>query len=545
MEIEEKLKSKLLKILKEISDDVSLSDIEISKSDSRIHGDFTTNICLKCSKRFHKSPIEIGEYISKEFKDDEVNKVEVVKPGFLNFYLGMNYWSKIIKNILSLGSNYGCLKVGEGLKVNIEYVSANPTGYLHVGHARGAAIGDCLSRIYTKAGYDVTREYYINDAGSQMDHLAVSIMVRYENLFTNKLKMPEDGYYGPEIIKVAEDIKNKFGDKYLKNCESHLQFFKEYGGNYLLDQIKEDLKNFRVLQDVYTSELSIRNKGMIEKVLKKIEPFTYKKDGAIYLNTTKDGDDKDRVIVKSDGSYTYLLPDIAYHDDKFNRGFDLLIDLFGADHHGYIDRLKSSQKDLGHDPDKLKISLVQIVRLIKDGEEVKMSKRTGNAISLRELVEEVGVDSCRYFFVSRAKDSHLDFDLDLAKKIGVENPVFYAQYTHARLCSILNNGEKDYKIDSNIDLLTSCVERDLLILLKEYPSSILEAVKEIEPYKITFYIDKICKSINEFYSKCKVLDKENPKLTSQRLALVKALQIVLSDALNLIGVSALTHMESK
>lgn len=544
MDIQQKIKDELKRVIVKLGGEVEDKEIVLSPSDTREHGDYASNLAMRKAKVFHKNSMDLANDIIAEFSLDGVDHIEACRPGFLNFFLKQDELGSIIKTIVSNPEHYGELDMGKGIKVDIEYVSANPTGTLHLGHARGAALGDCLARLYKKAGYDVTREYYVNDAGVQMDHLAESLMVRYLEEFSQDAKMPEDGYHGPEIIALAKELKEKVGDSYLADPESHLEDFKRFGGMKLLDAIKKDLHDFRVDQDVYTSEKAIRQRGDVEKVLQQLKPFCYEQDGALWLNTTKDGDDKDRVLVKSDGNYTYLLPDIAYHNDKFNRGFDLLIDLFGADHHGYIARLKSSQKDLGHNPDALHVSLVQMVRLFKNGEEFKMSKRTGNAISMKELVEEVGVDAVRYFFVSRSGTSHLDFDIDLAKTLGSENPVYYAQYTHARLCGIMNNAKDFYPIDYSSSLLVSESEKNLLILLKGYSDVIKSATIENEPYKVTNYIHTLAQSINEFYTKCRVIDSQNVELTKERLGLVEACKDVLASALDLIAVSAPERMVS-
>ncbi len=544
MDIQQKIKEELKRVIVKLGGEVEDKEIVLSPSDTREHGDYASNLAMRKAKTFHKNPMDLANDIIADFSLDGVDHIEACKPGFLNFFLKQDELGSIIKTIVKDPEHYGDLDIGKGIKVDIEYVSANPTGTLHLGHARGAALGDCLARLYKKSGYDVTREYYVNDAGVQMDHLAESLMVRYLQEFGRDVRLPEDGYHGPEIINLAKELKEKVGDSYLSDPESHLNDFKQFGGMKLLDAIKKDLHDFRVDQDVYTSEKAIRERGDVEKVLETLRPYCYEQDGAIWLNTTKDGDDKDRVLVKSDGNYTYLLPDIAYHNDKFNRGFDLLIDLFGADHHGYIMRLKSSQKDLGHNPDALQVSLVQMVRLFKNGEEFKMSKRTGNAISMKELVEEVGVDAVRYFFVSRSGTSHLDFDIDLAKTLGSENPVYYAQYTHARLCGIMNNAKDLYPIDYSSTLLVSESEKNLLILLKGYSDAIKSATLENEPYKITNYIHTLAQSINEFYTKCRVIDSQNPELTKERLGLVEACKDVLASALNLIAVDAPVRMVS-
>lgn len=544
MDIQQQIKEKIVELFKKHQVELKIEEVQLTPSDNRSHGDYASNIALRKGKSLGMKPFDLASDIANNFSLPGVIKVEAVMPGFLNFFLAVDELGAIIKTIYDEKEQYGNLTYGANKKIDIEYVSANPTGYLHLGHARGAALGDALARIYKKAGFDVTREYYVNDAGNQITNLGKSLMVRYLELFNIEREFPEDGYHGEEIITIAKKLKAEVGDSYVADPDSHLEEFKSFGSKELLEQIKRDLHEFRVDQDVYTSEKAIRARGDIERVLEKLKPYCYMKDGALFLNTTKDGDDKDRVLVKSDGSYTYLLPDIAYHADKFARGFDYCLDLFGADHHGYICRLKSSISDLGYDSSKLTVALVQMVRLFKDGQEFKMSKRTGNAISMKELVEEVGVDSARYFFVSRSANSHLDFDIDLAKKLGAENPVYYAQYTHARLCGILNNGAKFFPLSLKADRLTTDSEKNLLLSLKDYPNQILAACKENEPFKITNYIHSLAVYVNEFYTKNRVLDDKDVELSNQRLGLVKACQLVLKDALNLIGVSAPERMVS-
>ena len=544
MDIQEQIKQELKRVMSVLGQEVSDAEIVLSPSNTREHGDYASNLAMRKAKAFQLPPMEVATKIISEFSLPGVDHIEACKPGFLNFFLKQDELGSIIKKIVTEKEHYGDLEIGKGIKVNIEYVSANPTGTLHLGHARGAALGDCLARLYKKSGYDVTREYYVNDAGVQIDHLADSLKARYLQEFGIECDVPDDGYHGPEITALAKELKEKVGDAYVKDIDAHTEDFKDFGKARLLDAIKEDLHQFRVDQDVYTSEKEIRDRGDVEKVLEQLRPFCYEKEGALWLDTTKDGDDKDRVLIKSDGNYTYLLPDIAYHNDKFNRGFDLLIDLFGADHHGYIARLKSSQKDLGHNPDALNVTLVQMVRLFKDGQEFKMSKRTGNAITMKELIEEVGVDAVRYFFVSRSGTSHLDFDIDLAKTLGSENPVYYAQYTHARLCGILNNAKAFFPLDYACSSLTTDTEKDLLILLKDYPNVIKAATLEMEPYKVTNYIHTLSQTINEFYTKCRVIDDQNVILTKERLGLVEACRDVLASALSLIAVSSPERMVS-
>jgi arginyl-tRNA synthetase len=539
MTIEEKIKTGLSEALQKIGVSFKTEDIVVERSKSKEHGDYATNLALRLAGMLHDKPFNVADKIIAAFSIPEVSKVEKAGPGFINFFLNQASIDSIIGKIIAEGNNYGQLDYGKKEKTLLEYVSANPTGALHLGHARGAAIGDCLYRILSKCGYDVTREYYVNDAGNQVNNLGRSLKARYLQALGMKAEVPEDGYHGPDIIAFAEELKKEGGDSYK---DKELSFFVTNGIKMALDNIKKDLKEFRVEFDVFSSEKAIREAGKVEEVIKLLEPNCYKKDGAVFLNTTKDGDDKDRVIIKKDGAYTYLLPDIAYHKNKFDRGYSWLIDLLGADHHGYIARIKSAEKSLGYNPDKLSIDLVQMVRLFKDGQEYKMSKRTGNAISLKELCEEVGVDGVRFFFVSRANSQHLDFNIDLAKTLGSNNPVYYCQYAYARLTSILETAQGKFEIDQSGKGLTDDSELTLMKKLEAFSNVVLDSGLTLSPYKITIYVRELASCVNDFYTKCRILDPDNPSLTSARLGLAKAAQIVLKDGLDLIGVSAPEHM---
>lgn len=542
MTIKEKIADKLSKILSEMGADTPAGEIEISNTKNSNFGDFASNIAMKLTRKLHKSPLVIADEIIQKFELEEIEKAAKAGPGFINFYLKNETAQEIIKKVIDAKGDFGQINIGKGEKTMLEYVSANPTGALHLGHARGAAVGDCNARLLKKCGYDVLREYYINDAGSQVYKLARSIRARYLQKNGIEAEVPEDGYHGKDIVAFAEEIVDKEGNKYLEDSEENLEFFRKKGIELALGGIKKDLHEFRVDFDHFSSEKDIRDAGEIDKVLDELKPYCYKKDGALFLNTTKDGDDKDRVIIKTDGSYTYLLPDIAYHKNKFDRGYTWLIDLFGADHHGYISRIKSSVKSLGYNPDKLDVELVQMVRLFKDGKEYKMSKRTGNAVSLKELIEEVGVDAVRFFFVSRAASQHLDFNLDLAKTMGTVNPVYYCQYAHARLSAILEMGQTKYNIDYSGDRLVEKSELQLMKKIASFPSVVSEAGLTLSPYKITIYVRELASLINEFYTKCRVLDPENRELTESRLGLCLAAKNVIKEGLDLIGVSAPEHM---
>ena len=448
--------------------------------------------------------------------------------------------TNIITTIINKGHEYGSQDKYKDVKVDVEYVSVNPTGDIHPGHARGAAVGDSLTRMMKKMGYQVTREYYVNDAGNQIDNLGKSIYVRYHELFNVNMPMPEDGYHAKDIYDIAQAIKDVDNDKYLNMpYEECKDFFKEYGTKFELEKLKKDLELYRVSFDVWTSEKTLYSRGLVQQALAKLKEndMLYEADGATWLKTKQYNDDKDRVIIKSDGSYTYLTPDIAYHLDKFNRDHEYLIDILGADHHGYVPRLKAAIQALGYKPENLDAIIVQMVRLIKDGEEFKLSKRSGKAIALRDIIEEAGVDATRYFFVSKAPNTQMDFDIDMAVKQSNDNPVYYVQYAHARMSSILKN-DIQYEILDSYNLLKEDKEISLLKHLNIFPDTIAECVEFKEPHRMCNYLYKLAQLFHSFYNDCKVIDKDNIELTKQRLALVKACQIVLSNGLELIGVSA-------
>lgn len=538
LDIETSLKTTIQNALKKLGVEIALESIVIERSKDKAHGDYATTVAMTQARNLHKAPALIAKDIVANIHEDFIENIEIAGPGFINFFIKSDSLSSIIKTIVVEGDKYGEAKEKHKEKINVEFVSANPTGTLHLGHARGAAIGDTICRLYEKAGYNVTREYYVNDAGVQINHLADSLIVRYhEVLGDNSRVLPDDGYHSKDLIEVAKKMVEEVGDKYLVDSEEGYNYFKRRGTKFLLDKLCDDLTDFRVKFDVFSSELDIRNAGKVEEVLDLLKKYEYNEENALFLRTTDFTDDKDRVLIKSDGSYTYLLPDIAYHKNKFDRGYDVLIDVLGADHHGYIERMKSSMAMLGYNPDALNIELIQMVRLFKDGEEYKMSKRTGNAVGMKELCDEVGTDAVRYFFISRAASSHLDFDLDLAGKMESSNPVYYAQYAHARLSQVLEKG-KDIALDYDGKLLKEEKELNLLKIISDFPKEVATGAKERAPYKITNYIQKLATSIHEFYSECRIYDESNLELTSSRLALAKASKIVMKNALEVIGVSA-------
>ena len=539
MDIIENLKLKLQSALSTLGQEVSLNEIVIEKSKDETHGDYASNVAMKFARLFAKAPRDVAMMLIEKIDMDGIGKVEIAGPGFINFFMKHDSLQAFVGKIINEEDNYGRLEKNN-LKVNIEFVSANPTGLLHVGTARGAAIGDSISRILEFAGYDVTREYYINDAGSQITNLALSIQARYQNLFGLPGEIPADGYAGQDISDIAQAIKDEIGDAALKMVDP-VSYFKEKGMKIELDRIIKDLEIFRVKFDVFSSEKAIRSNNAIEKEIEFLKKYTYTQDNALYLKTTAFVDDKDRVIQKSNGDYTYFMPDICYHVNKLSRGFDKIIDVLGADHHGYINRMKSALMMHGYAEDTLYVELIQMVRFIKDGKEYKASKRSGDAITLRDVCGEVGVDAMRYFFAMRAPSSHLDFDMDLAIEQSSNNPVYYAQYAHARLCSILEQG-KSIALDVSAKNINQPSELGVLKHLADFPNVVKDAAEDKAPYKIANYIHALAEFIHAFYTECRVIDLNNIETSSSRLALVKASKIVLKNALSLIGVSAPIHM---
>ncbi|MBO4856665.1 MAG: arginine--tRNA ligase [Bacilli bacterium] len=539
MDVIESLKLNIQKAFSALGVEVSLNDIVIEHSKDAAHGDYATNAAMKNCRLLKMPPVAVANALIEKLDRNGIEKIEIAGPGFINFFMKNDSLQPIVKKIINEGESFG---KGEkkNFKVNVEFVSANPTGDLHVGHARGAAIGDSICRIMEFAGYDITREYYINDAGNQIDHLAESILARYKELLGIPAEVPEDGYHGQDIIYVAQKIIDEVGDSLL-NQDNPIPFLKERGMELELDKIREDLKTFRVHFDVFSSELKVRSNGAVEKELEFLKDHIYEEDTAKVLRTTDFLDDKDRVIVKSNGDYTYFMPDIVYHVNKMSRGFDQLVDVLGADHHGYINRMKSALMMHGYKAEALEIELIQMVRFIKDGVEMKASKRTGDSITLREICEDVGVDAMRYFFAMRAASAHMDFDMNLALEQSSNNPVYYAQYAHARLCSILEQG-KDIALDKEASKLEKPSEMALLKFLANFPNVVNDAAKERAPYKITNYIHELAGLIHEFYTECRVIDRDNIDVSSSRLALCKASEQVMKNALNLIGVNAPEHM---
>lgn len=538
------IRSELTKIVQEY-DLSEMQEVFIEKPKEESHGDFSTNLAMRLAKPLRKSPVLIAKEIVEKLDPAKLHleKVEVLN-GFINFFIDRKYLSGIVFQILSEKSDFGKLEIGKDEYINIEFVSANPTGYLHIGHGRGAAYGDSLARIMRKAGYRVATEHYVNDAGNQIHNLTLSIYERYKELFGLPANLGEDSYHGKEIIEIAERIKEAKGDYYLEN--PYYNDFRSFGLEFLLDGLKKDLKDFRVEFDTWFSEQSLYDSNEVQETLDYLQEkgFTYEKDGAVWLKTTLYGDEKDRVLIKSDQTLTYLAPDIAYHANKLKRGFTHLIDVLGADHHGYIKRLKAAISFVGGNPDLLDIEILQMVRAIQGGQEVKMSKRSGKAITLRDLIDEVGTDALRFMYVEKALNTHMDLDLDLAVKNSNENPVYYVQYAYARISSLFRVCEEQniaFREVNEFKTLEFNKISKLLLLLAEYPLVIEEAATKRLPHKLTQYLLNLAAALHSFYNDEKIIT-DDPVSTNEKLTLVKAVQIVLKDGLGLIGVGVKERM---
>ncbi|GAF21478.1 arginyl-tRNA synthetase [Bacillus sp. JCM 19047] len=518
--------------------------LEVPKE--KAHGDYATNIAMQLARIAKKAPRQIAESFTAQINKEKakIEKMEIAGPGFVNFFLDNSYLRDIIPTVLAAGERYGESDAGEQEKVLIEFVSANPTGDLHLGHARGAAVGDSLANIMAKAGYNVSREYYINDAGNQIDNLALSLQARYMQALGHDFPMPEDGYQGADIIDIAAQLKAEVGDEYATLEEQErLEILRHYGLNKELEKIKKDLSVYRVSFDHWFSETSLYESGQVERGLDvlKEKGKTYEQDGATWLRSTEYGDDKDRVLVKNDGSYTYLTPDISYHLDKYDRGHDRLIDILGADHHGYIPRMRAAIQALGYDASRFDVEIIQMVSLYQGGEKVKMSKRTGKAVTLRDLMDEVGIDATRYFFAMRSADTHMDFDMDLAVSKSNENPVYYIQYAHARISSILRQGEEAGMTDYNqadLTLLNGEKEYELLKVIGDFPIAVADAAKKQNPQRMANYTYDLAQTLHSFYNGNRVVDGDNEALSYARLALMRATQLTIKNALALLGVRA-------
>jgi arginyl-tRNA synthetase len=536
---------------------VELPEIGVELPREKAFGDFATNIAMQLARTFKDNPRRIGEELKGELeKEAALARVEVAGPGFINMTLELSCWHDRLKEIVAAGDDFARLDYGRKRRVLVEFVSANPTGPLHIGHGRGAVVGDVLARLLARAGYDVEREYYINDAGNQMLVLGRSLRWRYLELLGWRTGEIPEGYYRGEYLKdLAARLRQERGDQLVdpaisEEDDSGLEFFTAYAAGAILAGIREDLELFGVGFENWTSEKSFFTGGQVEAALADLEKqgVLYQEDGATWFASSRFGDEKDRVVVRANGVKTYFASDIAYHRDKYERGFELLIDVWGADHHGYVPRLKAAIEALGHDPDSFAVILVQLVSLLRAGEPVAMSTRSGEFITLREVVGEVGRDAARYFFLTRRSDSHLEFDLELAKARNNDNPVYYAQYAHARICSILRKAvEAGFAVDESSLLaasgasLTGTEELDLIKKLDAFGATLESAARTLEPHRLTYYLDELAAMLHSYYNRSRVI-VEDRELSRDRLMLVVAIRQVINICLNLLGVSAPERM---
>lgn len=520
------------------------ADLEIPKE--RSHGDLATSIAMRAAKRARKNPMELASLIKARFDahlassgfKESIGSVDIKEPGFMNFSLSHKHLSKVIFQIKREKAHYGSSGIGRGIKLQVEFVSANPTGPLTIAHGRQAAIGDSLASILEFLGYNVSREYYLNDEGTQIDILGNSIRLRYLELCGKAVEFPADGYKGAYIIDIAKEFKKKYKKKFVKEGGS-IEPFKEFGLSRILKTIKKDLRDFGVRFNVWYSQKALRKSGKVQKAIAflKDKGYIYKQDGAVWFKSQAFGDDKDRVVYKTDGSATYLAPDIAYHQEKFRRGFKKLIDIWGPDHHGYVPRMKAAIRALGFPEDSLSVLIVQLATLYRGDQVLSMSTRAGEFITLREVMDEVGKDAARFCFLMRRISSHLDFDLEAVKKESPENPVYYIQYAHARIWSILRYGKRAHiAAKFNSSLLNEKEEIDLMRMLREFPMIVALSGKFLEPYIILQYLQDLATSFHSFYNKHRVVS-DNLNLTKSRLVLVDCVRTVLANGLRLLGVS--------
>ena len=551
-------------------------NVRLDHTKDNSHGDYATNIALMLSKQAKMKPVDLAKIIVDQLEESSfINKIEIAGPGFINFFISDESSSSVVSEIIDQGALYGSSEIGQGKKVLLEYVSANPTGPLHVGHGRGAAYGATISNLLRAVGFKVDNEYYVNDAGRQMDILAVSIYLRYLSLCGENLRFPDNGYQGQYIKDIAQVIYDTSGEEFYKKLdlifanvskdgseggdkESHIDGLIENSKSILGDSfraifqvgiesilggIKSDLSEFGVVFEKWFSEQSLIDTGLSGSCISKLKESqkVYEKDGALWFKTTNYGDEKDRVVVRDNGNHTYFASDIAYHFDKFERGYDKIINVWGADHHGYISRVKASIDALGHSPDKLEILLVQFANLYRGGSKVQMSTRSGSFVTLEDLRKEVGNDAARFFYILRKSEQHMDFDLDLAKSKTNENPVYYIQYAHARICSVFRQAnEKGMEVDhsqANLSLLTEGIEKNIIKELSRYKSVLESSAIQYEPHQLAYYLRDLSTHFHSYYNACKFI-VEDKHLTQARLSLIHATRQILINGLSILGVSA-------
>lgn len=528
---------------------IPLLILEVPKDESK--GDYATTIAMGMASLEKKPPRSIAEAIAGNIEDTEgiIERIEIAGPGYINFFLRTGSWLETLRKVIAMGDGYGQVNIGEAKPVQVEFVSANPTGPLHIGHGRGAAFGDSLSNLLTAAGYNVRKEYYINDVGNQMQTLGRSTWLRYKQIFDPAVPFMDDGYKGDYIKDIANCVITEAKDKYLSMPESDaVPFFVKYAKDNILEGIRKDLDDFGVIFDEWFSEKTLYESGEVEDILMQLKEkgHLYEHEDALWLNTTQFGDDKDRVVVRANGQKTYFASDIAYHQNKMKRGFHFIVDIWGADHHGYEPRMKAGVQCLGNPVERLKVILVQFVTLLREGKPVSMSTRSGEFVTLREVMDEVGKDAARFMFLTRRSDSHLDFDLELVKKESSENPVYYVQYAHARIMNIFKQAEErgipmPFVDSTDLSLLALPEEIRMIKLIVSYPELIEASAQALEPHRITFYLQELATALHNYYFHHRVITDDR-KLTEARLILLQGVKQVLKSGLSIIGVSAPERM---
>ncbi len=551
---ENELKNIIVEAIKKAIADGALPEAEIpqfniEKPANKDNGDYSTNVAMAGARAFKKAPRMIAEAIESciDLDGTVFEKVEIAGPGFMNFFLSQQFYSDVLKDIFACGKDYGKSDYGQGKRILVEFVSANPTGPMHIGNARGGAIGDCLASVLDWAGYDVSREFYVNDAGNQIEKFATSLEVRYLQHFESSIELPEDAYHGQDIVEHAENFIKEYGDKYVNaDSKERRKALVDYALPKNIAGLERDLKRYRITYDKWFRESTLHNDGSVQKVIDalKAKGVTYEQDGALWFKASEYGNDKDIVLVRANGLPTYIVPDIAYHYNKLvTRGYDKAIDVLGADHHGYVPRMKAALTALGLDASRLDCVIMQMVRLVRDGETIKLSKRSGKAITLNTLIDEVPLDAARFFFNLREPNSHFDFDLELAAKESSENPVYYVQYAHARICSIIKKAQEQgvelrNPSDDELALLNSKEEKDLIRHLSSLTDEVVSAAKSYDPAKITHYVIELATLFHKFYNAQRVMLDDKESLMQARLFLCKAVKDTIYNILTMLKITA-------
>lgn len=529
--------------------EAEMPQFNIEKPANKDNGDYSTNVAMAGARAFKKAPRMIAEAIVSciDLDGTAFERVEIAGPGFMNFFLSQQFYSNVLKDVFSCGKDYGKSDYGQGKRVLVEFVSANPTGPMHIGNARGGAIGDCLASVLDWAGFSVNREFYVNDAGNQIEKFATSLEVRYLQHYDSSIELPEDAYHGQDIVEHAENFIKEYGDKYVNaDSKERRKALVDFALPKNIAGLERDLGRYRITYDKWFRESTLHNDGSVQKVIDALKEkgVTYEQDGALWFKASEYGNDKDIVLVRANGLPTYIVPDIAYHYNKLvTRGYDKAIDVLGADHHGYVPRMKAALTALGLDASRLDCVIMQMVRLVRDGETIKLSKRSGKAITLNTLIDEVPLDAARFFFNLREPNSHFDFDLELAAKQSSENPVYYVQYAHARICSIIKKAQEQgvelkTPSDDELALLNSKEEKDLIRHLSLLTDEIVSAAKSYDPAKITHYVIELATLFHKFYNAQRVMLDDNEGLMQARLFLCKAVKDTIYNILTMLKITA-------